>query len=426
MYLEDPLPTNNAQRNAQLARETSVPICASETLATRYEYRELLESKACDVVMYDLTWCGGPSEARKISDLADTYSIPTSPHTCGGPLLYICSAHLCLVLSNFLVMESNYSKYTHQYPYFVNNVPVPSESGHVRPPERPGIRRRDQAGAVQDRRCHRRDGGECLNDEKERNEIMNNPLDFSGKVALVTGAASGMGLATAQAFAEAGAAVVLADFKEDAVKAAAEKLVAAGHKALAVRCDVSDDAQVAAMVDRTVAEFGRLDAAFNNAGVMARIAPTAESTREEWDRVIGINLRGVWSCMKHELRQMERQGSGAIVNNASVGALTGNPGIGSYIASKHGVVGLTRTAALEYVKHGIRVNAVNPGLIDTQIARDVVNGDEQAYAEIAKHVPIGRAGRPEEIASAVLWLCSPGASYVVGHALTVDGGMTVV
>jgi NAD(P)-dependent dehydrogenase (short-subunit alcohol dehydrogenase family) len=255
---------------------------------------------------------------------------------------------------------------------------------------------------------------------------MNNPLDFSGNVALVTGAAAGMGLATARAFAEAGAAVVLADFKEDAVKAAAEELAAAGHKALAVRCDVSDDAQVGAMVDRAVAAFGRLDAAFNNAGVMARIAPTADSTREDWDRVIGVNLRGVWSCMKHELRQMERQGGGAIVNNAWVGALTGNPGIGSYIASKHGVVGLTRTAALEYVKRGIRVNAVNPGLIDTQIARDVVSGDERAYADIAKQVPIGRAGRPEEIASAVLWLCSPGASYVVGHALTVDGGMTVV
>ena len=255
--------------------------------------------------------------------------------------------------------------------------------------------------------------------------MSDNALDFSGKVALVTGAASGMGLATAQAFAETGAAVVLADFKEEAVKAAAQNLVAGGHKAIAVRCDVSDDAQVAEMVDRTVAEFGRLDAAFNNAGVMARIASTADSTRADWDRVIGINLRGVWSCMKHELRQMERQGSGAIVNNASVGALTGNPGIGSYIASKHGVVGLTRTAALEYIKHGIRVNAVNPGLIDTQVARDVVNGDEQAYAEMAKHVPIGRAGRPEEIASAVLWLCSTGASYIVGHALTVDGGMTV-
>ena len=255
---------------------------------------------------------------------------------------------------------------------------------------------------------------------------MSNPLDFSGKVALVTGAASGMGLATARAFAEAGAAVVLADFREDAAEIEAQKLVAAGHKAIAVRCDVSDDAQVAAMVERTVAEFGRLDAAFNNAGVMARIAPTAESTREEWDRVIGVNLRGVWSCMKYELQQMERRRSGAIVNNASVGASTGNPGIGSYIASKHGVVGLTRTAALEYVRHGIRVNAVNPGLIDTQIARDVVSGDENAYNEIAKNVPIARAGRSEEIASAVLWLCSPGASYVVGHALTVDGGMTVV
>lgn len=254
----------------------------------------------------------------------------------------------------------------------------------------------------------------------------NNPLDFTGKVVLVTGAASGMGLAAAWAFAETGAAVALADFREEVVKAEARKLEAAGHKAIAIRCDVSDDAEVEQMVERTVAAFGRLDAAFNNAGVMALVAPTADSTREEWDRVIGINLRGVWSSMKYELRQMQRQGNGAIVNNASVGALTGNPGIGSYIASKHGVVGLTRTAALEYIQHGIRVNAVNPGLIDTQIARDVVSGDEQAYNEIAKNVPIGRAGQPEEIAAAVLWLCSPGASYVVGHALTVDGGMTVV
>ena len=254
---------------------------------------------------------------------------------------------------------------------------------------------------------------------------MTNQLDFTGKVALVTGAAAGMGLATARAFAEAGAAVVLADFKEDVVKAEAGTLAASGHRALAVRCDVSDDTQVAAMVDRTVAEFGRLDVGFNNAGVMARIAPIADSTREEWDRVIGINLRGVWSCMKHELRQMERQGSGAIVNNASVGALTGNPGISAYIASKHGVIGLTRTAALEYARKGIRVNAVNPGLIDTQIGHDVFKGDEQVYAEAARSVPIGRAGRPEEIASVVLWLCSPGASYVVGHGLTADGGMTV-
>ena len=201
---------------------------------------------------------------------------------------------------------------------------------------------------------------------------MKNPLDFSGKVAVVTGAASGMGLAASQAFAEAGAAVVMADFREDVAQSEAKALVNAGHKAIGLRCDVSDDAQVEQMVSRTVSEFGRLDAAFNNAGEMAHIAPTAESTREEWDRVIGINLRGVWSSMKYELRQMERQGSGAIVNNASVGALTGNPGIGSYIASKHGVVGLTRTAALEYIKKGIYVNAVNPGLIDTH--RDLDDG----------------------------------------------------
>lgn len=254
---------------------------------------------------------------------------------------------------------------------------------------------------------------------------MNNILDFRRKVALVTGAASGMGLATARAFAEAGAAVVMADYREDTVQEQANLLASAGHNVIAVGCDVSDDAQVEQMIERTIAKFGRLDAAFNNAGVMARIAPTSDSTREEFDRVIGINLRGVWACMKYELRQMERQGSGSIVNNASVGALTGNPGIGSYIASKHGVVGLTRTAALEYIKKGIYVNAVNPGLIDTQIARDVVSGSEEAYADIAKQVPIGRAGRPEEIAAAVLWLCSTGASYIVGQAITVDGGMTV-
>jgi NAD(P)-dependent dehydrogenase (short-subunit alcohol dehydrogenase family) len=254
---------------------------------------------------------------------------------------------------------------------------------------------------------------------------MNDWLNFTGKVALVTGAASGMGLATARAFAEAGAAVVLADVRGALVQTVAEELIAEGHRAIGVSCDVSDDAQVAAMVDRTVAAFGRLDAAFNNAGVMASIAPTADSTREGWDRVIGINLRGVWSCMKHELPQMVRQGSGAIVNCSSVGGFTGNPGIASYIASKHGVIGLTRTTALEYVSQGIRVNAVCPGAIDTQIARDVVGGNAEAYEAMAKGIPLGRIGRPEEIASAVLWLCSPGASFVAGHALVVDGGGTV-
>lgn len=254
---------------------------------------------------------------------------------------------------------------------------------------------------------------------------MNPSYDFKDQVALVTGAAMGMGLATARAFAQSGASVVLADRDGELAAREAAKIVEEGGIAIGVACDVSDEAQVAALIERTVTEYGRLDMAFNNAGVMAKIAPTVDATGEEFDRVIGINLRGVWSCMKYELQQMQRQGSGAIVNNASVGALTGNPGIGAYIASKHGVVGLTRTAGLEYCKHGIRVNAVNPGTIDTQIARDVVGGSEEAFAELEKGAPIGRAGRPEEIASAVLWLCSPGASYVIGEALTVDGGLTV-
>jgi len=250
-------------------------------------------------------------------------------------------------------------------------------------------------------------------------------ISFENKVALVTGASSGMGLATAKAFAEAGATVVLVDVREEAVRAEAEKLVAAGHKAIAIGCDVSDDAQVAAMVDQTVATFGRIDAAFNNAGVMAKVAETADSTLEEFDRVMDINLKGVWSCMKHELRHMLTQGSGAIVNCASTGAIMPTAGIPAYIASKHGVVGLTRTAAIEYAARGIRVNAVCPGAIDTQIARDVVAGDDKAFEALSNSAPIRRIGRPEEIAGAVLWLCSPYASYVIGHPLVVDGGLTV-
>ena len=249
-------------------------------------------------------------------------------------------------------------------------------------------------------------------------------LSFENKVALVTGAGSGMGLATAKAFAEAGASVVLADIQEEAGRAAAEQLIADGRKALAIGCDVSDDGQVASMIERTVSSFGRLDAAFNNAGVMQRRVDTADISGDEWDRVMAINLRGVWSCMKHELRQMLQQGSGAIVNCSSIGGVIGNPGLAAYAAAKHGVLGLTQSAALEYAARGIRINAVCPGTIKTPMVQSMTGGDSKALAEMVKNEPIGRLGEPEEIAAAVLWLSSPGASFVVGHALLVDGGYT--
>jgi NAD(P)-dependent dehydrogenase (short-subunit alcohol dehydrogenase family) len=250
-------------------------------------------------------------------------------------------------------------------------------------------------------------------------------LSFENKVALVTGAASGLGLATARAFAEAGASVVLADWDEKAVRSATGQLAAQGHKTLAVHCDVSDDAQVEAMVDQTVTTFGRLDAAYNNAGVQNIVAETADQTREDYDRVMAINLRGVWSCMKFELRQMRKQGSGAIVNCSSIGGLVGAPGRGTYHAAKHGVLGLTKSAALEYAAQGIRINAVCPGLIHTPMADRMMATQADAIDAMLKDVPIGRLGRAEEIANAVLWLCSPGASLVIGHALAVDGGYTV-
>lgn len=247
---------------------------------------------------------------------------------------------------------------------------------------------------------------------------------FEGQVALVTGAAVGMGFATAKAFAEAGASVVLADLNQGALQKATDQLVQAGHKALAARCNVADDGEVAAMVERTVGVFGRLDAAFNNAGVQSPALETADVSIQEFDRVNGINLRGVWNCMKYELRQMRTQGSGAIVNNSSIGGLIGLPGRAAYHASKHGVLGMTKSAALEYAARGIRINAVCPGTIDTPMVAEMLAKEPEAMKEILRDQPIGRLGRPEEIAAAVLWLCSPGASFVIGHALVVDGGFT--
>jgi NAD(P)-dependent dehydrogenase (short-subunit alcohol dehydrogenase family) len=250
--------------------------------------------------------------------------------------------------------------------------------------------------------------------------------DFKGKVALVTGAGSGLGLATAEAFAAAGAAVVLADRDEKAVQSAAAALSAQGRKALAVRCDVSDDAQVEAMVERTVATFGRLDAAYNNAGIQNVLAEAADATRDDYDRVMGVNLRGVWSCMKFELRQMRKQGSGAIVNCSSLGGLVGGAQRGTYHAAKHGVLGLTKSAALEYAARGIRINAVCPGLIATPMGERMrAEGQGAALEALLRLVPAGREGRPEEIADAVLWLCSDRSSYVVGQSLSVDGGFTM-
>ena len=250
-------------------------------------------------------------------------------------------------------------------------------------------------------------------------------ISFENKVALVTGAGAGMGLATARAFAEARVAVASADVDEDAARSAAEHLTAAGHKAIGIRCNVAVESEVAAMVEETVAAFGRLDAAYNNAGVQSPAMEIADVSSEEYDRVTDINLRGVWNCMKHELRQMREQKGGAIVNCSSIGGLIGLPGRATYHATKHGVIDLTRSAALEYAARGIRINAVCPGTINTPIVEKMLANEPEAMKEILRDQPIGRLGRPQEIASAVLWLCSPGASFVIGHALVVDGGFTV-
>jgi NAD(P)-dependent dehydrogenase (short-subunit alcohol dehydrogenase family) len=249
-------------------------------------------------------------------------------------------------------------------------------------------------------------------------------LSFEDKVALVTGAGSGMGLTTAQMFAAEGAAVALVDIHEAPIRNAAKQLAAAGYKAIAIRCDVTDEAQVKGMIAQTISAFGRLDAAFNNAGVQSLAVETADSTSQEFDRVNAINLRSVWLCMKYELLQMRQQEGGAIVNNSSIGGLIGIPGRAIYHATKHGVIGLTKSAALEYASRGIRINAVCPGAIETPMVAEMVAKEPETMKDITKEQPIGRLGRPEEIGSAVLWLCSDGASFVIGHALAVDGGHT--
>lgn len=256
------------------------------------------------------------------------------------------------------------------------------------------------------------------------NTIGNPVYNFQGQVALVTGASAGIGLAAAQAFAKAGATVVLADINEKELTAVTKELTAAGHQALAIVCDVSNEAQVASMIEKTVATFGKLDMAFNNAGIAGPSGPLVDETEQEFDIVNAINFKGVWACMKHELKQMQLQGSGAIVNCSSLGGLVGQDGRNAYHGTKHGVLGLTKSAGLEFAARGIRVNAVCPGVIDTPMLADLKERSPEAMAEVLREQPIGRLGLTSEIAEAVLWLCSPAASFVVGAALPVDGGFT--
>ncbi|MDP1728323.1 MAG: SDR family oxidoreductase [Bacteroidota bacterium] len=246
--------------------------------------------------------------------------------------------------------------------------------------------------------------------------------DFENKVAIITGGSFGIGRATAIAFAKRGAKITVADYIEDMETV---KLVqAAGAEALFIKCDVSKAMEVKTMVDKTITAFGRLDYAFNNAGIEGPSAYLHEYTEENWDKTIGINLKGVWLCMKYELPHMLKQKKGVIVNCASVAGLVGVSRLPAYVASKHGVIGLTKTCALENAKLGVRINAVCPGVIDTPMIDRITGKDKIVEMKFIDMEPIGRMGHPEEVAEAVTWLCSDAASFITGHAMAVDGGWT--
>jgi NAD(P)-dependent dehydrogenase (short-subunit alcohol dehydrogenase family) len=243
------------------------------------------------------------------------------------------------------------------------------------------------------------------------------------KVALVTGGGSGIGRACALAFERDGAKVVVGDIDVEDGEETARMIVEAGGEATFVEVDVSKATEVEAMVYAAVEAYGRIDCAFNNAGITGELTPIADGTEENWDRVMGINLKGVWLCIKYEIPQMLKQGSGTIVNTASVFGLVGTPSNGAvYIASKHGVVGLTKAAALEHAKDGIRVNAVCPAWIRTPFTDRLIRGSAEVQERVNAQHPMGRMGTPEEVAEVVVWLCSDAASFVTGHTLAVDGG----
>ncbi len=247
---------------------------------------------------------------------------------------------------------------------------------------------------------------------------------FDGKVALVTGAASGIGRATAISFAREGANVVVADMKKDGGLQTVAMIEKMNKKSIFVHCDVSKASEVQNMLDITVKTFGKLDYAFNNAGIEGLQGSTADTTEENYDRVMDINVKGTWLCMKYEIPLILKQG-GAIVNCSSIAGVIGFPGIPAYTASKHAVLGLTKTAALEYAKTNLRINAVCPGVIMTPMIERFTHGEAQALKQLSAGEPVGRIGKPEEIAEAVLFLCSEGASFITGHPLIVDGGWVV-